>query len=76
MRLQLQLELRRHDPPIGELTSPDGATIAFAGRLELLAALEHFTDATSARTATPRPATTDASPTDDPTDQPDEPETR
>ena len=44
LRLQLQLRLKQDDPPEGELTSDDGTTVAFSGRLELLAALERFTD--------------------------------
>jgi hypothetical protein len=43
LRLQLQLRLKQDDPPTGELTSDDGTTVAFSGRLELLAALERFT---------------------------------
>jgi hypothetical protein len=46
MRLQLQLSHR--DPPTGELSSADGTTVPFAGRLELLAALESFTSTRNA----------------------------
>jgi hypothetical protein len=56
LRLQLQIRLKQDDPPEGELTSDDGTTVAFSGRLELLAALERFTDGNN-----------DASPTEDPT---------
>jgi hypothetical protein len=56
LRLQLQLRLLQDDPPTGELTSDDGTSVSFSGRLELLAALERFTDGNH-----------DASPAEDPT---------
>lgn len=70
LRLQLQLRLLQDDPPTGELSSDDGTTVAFSGRLELLAALERFTEETQAQRTPSNHATADASPPADATAQP------